>query len=53
MTVILNEAMSISVCFYFFFFFLPAIANSNEIAETSLGMGVVKENPEALEREEK
>lgn len=38
---------------FFFFFFLPAIANSYEIAETSLGVEVVKENPEALEREGK
>lgn len=48
--------MRISVCFYFFFlffFFLLVIANSCKIAETSLGMGVVKENPEALEREGK
>lgn len=35
------------------FFFLQVIANSCEIAETSMDMGVVKENPEVLEREGK
>lgn len=39
--------------FFFLFSFLSAIANSYEIAETSLGMRVVTENPEALEREGK
>lgn len=36
-----------------FFFILPAITNSCEIAETSLCIGVVEENPEAMGREGK
>lgn len=35
------------------FFFLPAIADSSEIAKTSLYIGMVEENPEALGREGK
>lgn len=35
------------------FFFLPAIANSFDIAEASLYIRVVEENPEALRSEAK
>lgn len=38
---------------WLFFFFLPAIANSFDIAEASLYIRVVEENPEALRSEGK